>query len=187
MPDIPISGLISIWMNIFEYGHWELGLPVWMGAAISAFIYRIFIIPFSVMSIKEAQKLNSIKDIHVMKYNYWNSVSQFDRKSRIEFNQKMREIYKEHKIKRYKIYSPLIMSIPGFITFSFSLRVSSCVIPDVAESGFLWFQDMTLHDPELKLVSLLAIFHLLNYYYNSKGFFSSSLVNVKIFFFNCFC
>ena len=169
MPDIPINGVISVWLNLFEYSHWELGWPIWAGTATAALVYRMFILPFTVASIHHSTKLQNIKDIHVTRYNLWKATASLNYAQRAAEKVKYRRVLKENKVSRFLIFSPIIFSIPGFITFSWSLRVACAVVPEMTTSGFLWFKDMTMYDPELKLVALVALINTLSYLWMSRG------------------
>lgn len=70
----------------------------------------------------------------------------------------LRNIYKQFNVSPFKSVAPMAgQAIIGFGAFRCLRGMTSLPVPGLAESGFLWFQDLTISDPYYTLPAAIGV------------------------------
>ncbi|XP_048218825.1 mitochondrial inner membrane protein OXA1L [Perognathus longimembris pacificus] len=140
---------VGLIQNFLEFMHVEVGLPWWGAIATCTVLARCLVFPLIVKGQREAAKIhNHLPVIQKFSIRIREAKLAGDDTEFYKASTEMALYQKKHDI---NLFRPLILPLtqaPIFLSFFIALReMASLPVPSLQTGGLLWFQDLTVSDP----------------------------------------
>jgi YidC/Oxa1 family membrane protein insertase len=143
--------------DLFEAVHSSTGLPYWSIIVGSTIALRLGLLPLMVQSIKMSLKMEKIKPhLDKLQEELRMSGGYKNIEAQRTFQTGWDKIRKEHGFSMMKQFAPVLAQMPMFIFFFTSIRSVLAYNAGAKTGGCLWFEDLTIIDPFLRLNLLTA-------------------------------
>lgn len=134
----------------------DAGLPYWAVIVGTTIAFRVALIPFLVISMKNGVRMQDAKpEMELLNAELRRSGS--DVESRTKYYAALKLIQKKHDFSMTRTFLPMFVQMPLFLWFFGSVRTLLDSVPEAAVGGTLWFIDLTARDPFLRLNVLTAL------------------------------
>ena len=142
-------------MYLIEYFHLSHDLEWWSAIVATTLLMRVVTIPLTVMQQRNAAKLHLAKP-EIEALNQLVKQNQHDPDQLKEHQARIYEIWKKYDCNPVKMFVPLLVQAPLFISFYFAISRMSEGLPSFRDGGDFWFTDLSAADPTYILPLLSA-------------------------------
>lgn len=149
-------------MYLIEYFHLTHDMEWWVAIVATTIAMRVFTLPLTIMQQRNAAKLHMAKpEIEAinqqMKLNPSN-----DPKAIEAHRDRVLEVWKKYDCHPFKMFLPLFVQAPVFISFFYAINRMSDGVPSFKNGGDFWFTDLSVADPTYAMPVLSAATFLLS-------------------------
>ena len=146
----------SALMYAIEYFHVAHGLEWWLAIVATTTLMRGVTIPLTVMQQRNAARLHAAKP-EIEAINKLAKENAHDQKEMQRYQAEILKVWAKHDCNPVKMFAPLFVQAPVFISFFFAIRNMSVGVPSFREGGALWFRDLSVADPTYVLPLLSSL------------------------------
>ena len=146
----------SALMYAIEYFHVAHGLEWWLAIVATTTLMRGVTIPLTVMQQRNAARLHAAKP-EIEAINRLAKENAHDQKEMQRYQAEILKVWAKHDCNPVKMFAPLFVQAPVFISFFFAIRNMSVGVPSFREGGALWFRDLSVADPTYVLPLLSSL------------------------------
>jgi len=155
MGDLKAMGLDYGWgttatvESMLEFLYIDGGLGWGASIIASTVIIRLVLFPFQVMGSDHMAKMACIQPlVKDSAEDMKGAVSERNSDAILAARQKQSRIYKQFQVNPFKTMAPIFMQgVIGFGAFRCLRGMTTLPVPGFTESGWLWFQNLTIADP----------------------------------------
>ncbi len=143
--------------QLYEWAHHVTGAPYWaviMGCTVAV---RLLIVPLTVMSLKSAGRMALAKpELDRLNDEFRRNGNPTPEARKLFFTE-MRAIQHRYGASMSRSFAPILAQMPVFVIFFSATTFLLKHNPEMVNAGTLWFRDMTVRDPFMRL-NLIAAF-----------------------------
>lgn len=148
-------------MYVIEYFHLAHDMEWWSAIITTTVIIRILSLPLTIMQQRTAAGLHLAKP-EIEALNQKAVSSQNDPDAMAAHQASVFKIWKKYDCNPVKMFVPLFVQAPLFISFYFAISRMSEGVPSFKEGGDFWFTDLSAADPMYVMPLLSAATFLLS-------------------------
>lgn len=136
----------SALMYVIEYFHLTHGMEWWHAIVATTLIMRVVTIPLTVVQQRNAARLHLAKP-EIEAINKLAKENSHDQAAMERYQAEIWKIWAKYDCNPAKMFAPLVVQAPVFISFFFAIRNMSAGVPSFKTGGDLWFHDLSVADP----------------------------------------
>jgi YidC/Oxa1 family membrane protein insertase len=150
-----------IFMDTIEFVHNHLSLAWWGSIIATAVVARSLLLPIQIYNIKNMQGMADLQP--QMKELQKIIVAAKTREEKLQAQIQMRDLFVKGGVNQWMLFLGPLTTMPVFLTFFAAIRhLVVNFAPSMAAGGALWFHDLTVSDPYLRLPIINAVVMLCN-------------------------
>ena len=143
---------VTFGSDLFESFHVASGLPYWAVIVVSTVSFRVMLTPLMVASLKNAAIMQRIKpEIDILQARFRKAGGPQNPPAAKKFKEDYDALAKREGFSMSKSFVPVLAQMPGFIFFFTSIRRMLDTNPNISSGGALWFNDLSVSDPYMRL------------------------------------
>ncbi|XP_061197527.1 mitochondrial inner membrane protein OXA1L-like isoform X1 [Saccostrea echinata] len=148
----------GLMQQFLELVHVNLDVPWWTSIVIVTVIIRGALFPVYLKGRQRTiNSMNHAPTTQVLQEKITRARMRRDALAMQEYQAELSEYQKKHDIQTYKIFLPLLVQMPFFISMFIGLRgMATYPVESMKTGGILWFTDLTATDPYLGLPLLTS-------------------------------
>ena len=146
----------SALMYAIEYFHVAQGMEWWAAIVATTVAMRVVALPLTVMQQKNAARMHLAKP-EIEAINKLAQTHSQDKEALERYQGEIWKIWQKYDCNPVKMFAPLLVQAPVFISFFIAIQRMSAGVPSFATGGELWFADLSAADATYALPLLSSL------------------------------
>lgn len=146
----------SALMYAIEYFHVAHGMEWWAAIVATTVAMRVVALPLTVMQQKNAARMHLAKP-EIEAINKLAQTHSQDKEALERYQGEIWKIWQKYDCNPVKMFAPLLVQAPVFISFFIAIQRMSAGVPSFATGGDLWFADLSAADATYALPLLSSL------------------------------
>lgn len=146
----------SALMYAIEYFHVAHGMEWWAAIVATTVAMRVVALPLTVMQQKNAARMHLAKP-EIEAINKLAQTHSQDKEALERYQGEIWKIWQKYDCNPVKMFAPLVVQAPVFISFFIAIQRMSAGVPSFATGGELWFADLSAADATYALPLLSSL------------------------------
>ena len=146
----------SALMYAIEYFHVAHGMEWWAAIVATTVAMRVAALPLTVMQQKNAARMHLAKP-EIEAINKLAQTHSQDKEALERYQGEIWKIWQKYDCNPVKMFAPLFVQAPVFISFFIAIQRMSAGVPSFATGGDLWFADLSAADATYALPLLSSL------------------------------
>ncbi|CAK4675730.1 hypothetical protein LEN26_019934 [Aphanomyces euteiches] len=144
--------LSELAIRTLDIVHATSGLPWWATIIATTVVVRAAFFPISIMSMRNSARMSILQPkLEKLQAEIKDSPDAYDPTKMADFRKRAKALFKEHKVTPFRSFLMPLSQLPIFLGFFWGLQDIAKYMPDYANDGAFWIENLAAPDPTYAL------------------------------------
>lgn len=151
-------GPTAVMQYVIEHIHIWTGAPWWVSIVGAGILIRILLLKPQMMAMDNGAKMQNIKHLTApLNEKMFAAQAKDSTEGVLQARQELTALHKQHGIKVYKSFIPLLQAPFGYGVFRGVRGMAALPVPGLTNESVLWLNDLTIADPYYALPAIASL------------------------------